>query len=86
MLLTGVEPGQDTLSGTLQQQGAWVGPLSSLSAFAANVKEVSSTHRWRGNFDFQWLYLCKDQSGQQKMDSEQWCYSAEVKKGNMSGT
>lgn len=32
LLLTGVEPGQDTLSGILQQQGVRVGPESSLSA------------------------------------------------------
>lgn len=43
LLLTGVEPGQDTLSGTLEQQGVGVGPVSSLSAFV--VKKVSSTGR-----------------------------------------
>ena len=44
LLLTGVEPGRDTLSGTVQPQGAGAGPESSLSACCvANVKEVSST-------------------------------------------
>ncbi len=49
LLLTGVEPGQDALSGTLQQQGVWVGPESSLSARAANVKGVSKTGGLSGN-------------------------------------
>lgn len=38
LLLTGVEPGQDTLSGALQPRGVQVGPESSLSARVANVK------------------------------------------------
>lgn len=37
-LLTGVEPGQDAVSGILQQQGMWVEPVSSLSASVSVVK------------------------------------------------
>lgn len=35
LLLTRIEPGQDTLSGDLQQQGVGAGPQSSLSARVA---------------------------------------------------
>lgn len=52
LLLTGVEPGQDTLSGALQQRGVRVRPESSLSARWANSKGVSSTGGLSGNFDF----------------------------------
>lgn len=59
LLLTGVEPGQDTLSGTRQQRGVWVGPESSLSARVAVVMEISSTGGLSRN-------LCKDPNRQQK--------------------
>lgn len=49
LLLTRIEPDQDMLSGTLQQQqGVWVGPQSSLS----NVKEIRSKGGLSGNFGF----------------------------------
>lgn len=63
LLLTGVEPGQDALSGTLQQQGVWVRPESSLSACVADAKEVSSTGGFSGSFYFSSSFCVKIEAG-----------------------